>query len=205
MFKTAVLWVIVVGVTLLTTLFFWLIALHYLSTPTISNFLKLDSSLILSNPQRDLHVIKEMVKDGSILTLDQLWSIQSSFYQTIITTLIALNGILVAFAFIFIKNTSYEKAIEAAVEHVNRHLSTIEFDNLVNKKLDDRIAQLKADYEFKAQQMESLMESVDGQSQQLTSLVSEQSDMKRQIKVISSAISQIDNTEETSESLRLKK
>ncbi|HGK7544216.1 TPA: transmembrane HD family hydrolase, partial [Klebsiella pneumoniae] len=90
-----------------------------------------------------------MVTDGTLLSLDDFWSFQSNLYQTIITVLIALNGIVAAFSFLIIKNSSTAKAKEEArdiaVVEVNQYVESSKFEKEIKKILYEKIEPVQFD------------------------------------------------------------
>ena len=87
---------IVVCTALMTSIFtvmglWW--ALQSFSAPTLLKYTGYAESFILKNPNAEvdlftLHTLGQLVMDGTLMSLDDLWSFQSSFYQTIISVLI---------------------------------------------------------------------------------------------------------------------
>ncbi|MCV5639873.1 hypothetical protein OFN49_33835, partial [Escherichia coli] len=86
----------------------------------------------LKNPDsaQSEHLL-ELISNGTILSLDNLWTMQTGLYQTIITVLIAINAILCALSFVLIRNSTNSVAREEArketITEVSIHLSSAEF------------------------------------------------------------------------------
>lgn len=103
----------------LVTSFFWLFIFYLILRPSFYSYIGFADNFVLKKPDvisdpKTLQNIGKMVTDGTLLSLDDFWSFQSNLYQTIITVLIALNGIVAAFSFLIIKNSSTAKAKEEA-------------------------------------------------------------------------------------------
>jgi len=183
-------------------------------------FLLRDQNRILlqhPNAQMDaltLHNIGELVSNGTLLSLDDLWSFQGTFYQTIITVLIALNAILGGFAFFMVKQSSNAKAREEAILEVKNYIESKSFDRevkeITNAKVEltinQKIGALQLDLTSQIDTVGGLISEVeelrkrDGKVKQLEL---ECAEMKRYISILSHEISRRDNSENDGSSLTL--
>ncbi|WP_220771071.1 hypothetical protein, partial [Shewanella sp. MBTL60-007] len=128
-------WFVVVITSVITACFCLLIvwvAFQQFSAPTLLKYTGFAESFLLADPdafsdRHDLYELGEMVKSGTLLSVDDVWSLQSSFYTTIITVLIATNALLAVFVFFFVNATSNDKAIEAAENYTQNYISGSEF------------------------------------------------------------------------------
>ncbi len=104
--------------------------------PDLSTTLKwlgYESLLLLRQPEAvndvsDKFLIAQMLTSGALVTLDQFLVLNQSFYQTIITFLIFLNGLFAFVSFTFIRATASEK---------------------VNKEISDKLKEIDKDIEIK--------------------------------------------------------
>lgn len=87
---------------------------------------------------------------SSIISLDDFWSVQSSFYQTVIAVLIAANATLATAAFFVVRAASLDKAREeaqgAVKEKFDVYLNSQEFHDMVNGIVADRVRSAQIDY-----------------------------------------------------------
>ncbi|UOE84270.1 hypothetical protein [Vibrio splendidus] len=212
-------WLIVActsGITAVFTLLLFWCALQFFSAPTILQYTGYAESFVLTEPEQfqdpdALDSLGELVRDGTLLSLDELWGFQSSFYQTIITVLIAINGLLAAFAFIFIKNSSHDKAIEAAVEHAQEHLTGREFDSLINDKVEVQMAGIRSDYDETASSLDNMLEqfscvvpTVEGNQSEIEILNTKLEELQRHIGVMIHQISMLDQADEVGNDLEIR-
>jgi len=85
----------------------------------------------------------ELISNGTILSLSDLWSMQTGLYQTVITVLIAINAILCALSFILIRSSTTTvaraEARQEAANEVDIHVKSQDFNikikEIVNEKL----------------------------------------------------------------------
>ncbi|MCY9802661.1 hypothetical protein OTK51_04365 [Vibrio scophthalmi] len=212
-------WFIVACTSCITAVFslllFWC-ALQFFSAPTILQYTGYADSFVLTDPEKfqdpdALNSLGKLVRDGTLLSLDELWGFQSSFYQTIITVLIAINGLLAAFAFIFIKNSSHDKAIEAAVEHAQEYLSGREFDNLVSEKVELKLKGIRSDYDETATSLDNMLEqfssvvpSVEENQSDIVVLNTKIEELQRHVGVMIHQMSILDQTDEVGNELELR-
>jgi len=162
-----------------------------------------------------LHNIGELVSNGTLLSLDDLWSFQGTFYQTIITVLIALNAILGGFAFFMVKQSSNAKAREEAILEVKNYIESKSFDrevkDITNTKVEltvnQKIGALQLDLTSQIEIVSNLisdMEEVRKREELVKMLEGECAEMKRHISILAQALSQRDVSESDGSSLTLK-
>ncbi|HEM6738921.1 TPA: hypothetical protein U2L42_004371, partial [Citrobacter amalonaticus] len=109
---------------------------------------------------------------------DNLWTMQTGLYQTIITVLIAINAILCALSFVLIRNSTNSVAREEArketITEVSIHLSSAEFNKRLKKIVKDKIKDADFDIGDIMQSIEYLSNSIEDlqkQNQLLQALV----------------------------------
>ncbi|ASY78311.1 transmembrane HD family hydrolase [Pectobacterium polaris] len=138
-----------------------------------------------------------MVKNGTLLSLDDFWSFQSNLYQTIITVLIALNAIIAAFSFFIIKNSSIENAREEArneaVSEVRRYIESIVFNNEIKSILDEKIKSLQLDLASQIETVDELILTCN--VGEINKLSIDYSELRRQLKVLAERVSELDKDE----------
>ena len=126
--------------------------------------------LIFTNPLKNPdsaqseHLL-ELISNGTILSLDNLWTMQTGLYQTIITVLIAINAILCALSFVLIRNSTNSVAREEArketITEVSIHLSSAEFNKRLKKIVKDKIKDADFDIGDIMQSIEYLSNSIE--------------------------------------------
>jgi hypothetical protein len=190
------------------TLFFWLTILQYISAPKFLSFINLADSYVLSNAKSindpmTLHNIGELVRDGVIISVKDLWSFESTFYQTIITVLIFLNALLGTVAFFIIRSSSVEQAKEesrkSASEEVATHLKSLAFFTKIDEVINGKVQFIKNDLDFEsntiilsADRINILEEENHKSKQLIKDLVETSQQLKSQISIISEHISKHD-------------
>ncbi|HDL7646292.1 TPA: hypothetical protein PXO92_002929 [Yersinia enterocolitica] len=139
----------------------WLIVLHFILQSDFYKNIFFAKDYVLKKPDQQfdplmMHNIGEMVANGTLLSVDDFWSFQSSIYQTIITFLIALNGIIAAFSFLIIKTSSNAKARaearEEAVAEIQKYLDSSTFidqvKRVVRNKVDANLSEMVRTFQF---------------------------------------------------------
>ncbi|MEZ8314266.1 phosphohydrolase [Vibrio splendidus] len=152
------------------------------------------------------HLVGELVKSGTLISLKDVWSFQTGFYQTIITFLIAINGLIAAISVIYIKSTSEEKAEEITKKYM--HSDT--FNHVLNAKVESeaesRLRVVQSDLNATAGDFERSLGTVDEALERLQFLETENQTLRQQIKVISERVASLDTSEsEGKETLLVKK
>ena len=213
-------WRIVTSTSLMTGTLCLLLtwgAFQFFSAPMLLKYTGYADSYVLTKPDAfsdpvSLFELGELVTNGTILSIDDLWSFQSSFYQTIISVLIAINALLAVFAFIFIKNSSHDKAVDAAVSHTQKYISGIEFDEKVNANAQRTLGQMRDDYNETAATLERALDQVSGLSpsviehtEQLTMLSNNIKDMQQHVGILIQRVAQLDSSESEGQNIALTK
>ncbi|MCG7491764.1 phosphohydrolase [Vibrio sp. Of14-4] len=182
-----------------------------LPSPSLLSYLGYADSVALANADNindpfTSYIIGELVKSGTLISLKDVWSFQTGFYQTIITVLIAINGLIAAISVIYIKSTSEEKAEEITKKYM--HSDT--FNHLLHAKVENeaesRLRVVQSDLNATAGDFERSLGTVDEALERLQLLETENQSLRQQIKVISERVAQLDISEsEGKESLLVKK
>ncbi|ESE40036.1 HD superfamily hydrolase [Shewanella decolorationis S12] len=151
------------------------------------------------------YIIGDLVKSGTLISLKDVWSFQTGFYQTIITILVAINGLIAAISVIYIKSTSEEKAEEITKKYMSGDL----FNHSLNQKVEAQAAlQLRvvqSDYSATAETFEKSAQMVDGALERLAFLEAENQTLRQQLKVIAERVAKLDATEAEGKDYRLVK
>jgi hypothetical protein len=198
----------------------WIFFFQLSMSSGFSSYFSINNEYFLKHPgttldSHALQSIGEMVANGSLLSLDDLWSFQGTFYQTIITVLIALNAILCGFAFFMVKQSSNAKAREEAILEVKNYIESKSFDrevkDITNNKVELTINQKIGDLQFDlTSQLEVISHLVDDvkdfekKDSRVEALEIECAEMKKHISLLASIISKQDTSENDGSSLTLK-
>jgi hypothetical protein len=194
-------------VSLITCSLFCIVLLALLvclPSPSLLSYLGYADSVALANADNindpfTSHIIGELVKSGTLISLKDVWSFQTGFYQTIITVLIAINGLIAAISVIYIKSTSEEKAEEIT----KKHMHSESFNHMLNVKIENeaevRLRIVQSDLNSTVRSFEDAVEAVQR-------LEMENQSLRQQIKVIAEHIASLDTSEsEGKETLLVKK
>lgn len=200
---------VVVIISTLSTLFFWLVFFQWISAPSFLKYTNLADAVTLTDPERitdpfTLYTIGELVKDGTLMSIDELWSFQSSFYQTIVTFLIAINGLIGALAFVFIKSSSNDKAQEAAVMHSKTYIESADFKERVNNEVQERIKGVQEEYQEAQSTLWEAKETISKRDNEIDRLQREQQELKRHINIIAKSVAESDTQDADGGDLILK-
>ncbi|MFQ1654457.1 MULTISPECIES: hypothetical protein [Aeromonas] len=191
-------------ITASTLIIAWLVMFHFIATPSFLKYIGIGNVFSLVNPNSEFdpmtsHMVGELAKQGTIVSLDDIWSYQSNLYQTIITFLIAINGLLAALAIFYIKTSSNEKAIEA----VHKYINGIEFDALVNKRVKKKLSPIRDAYEEDTQRVDDLLGLGSRVQDENIRLSEEFIKIKEQLTFISDKIAKMDKADDDGKELHL--
>jgi septal ring factor EnvC (AmiA/AmiB activator) len=87
-----------------------------------------------------------MIREKSLITVDALWSLQVSFYQTMISVLIALNAVIVGGAFVVIRSSSKAEVVRESKAHFEEFSKTGELTKIIERKTKKEVKKLNATY-----------------------------------------------------------
>jgi len=151
------------------------------------------------------HVVGELVKSGTLISLKDVWSFQTGFYQTIITFLIAINGIIAAISVIYIKSTSEEKAEETTKKFMHGNA----FNHMLNVKVEaeteSRLRVVQSDFSSVAEELVSSVTGISEAIVRLQNLETENQSLRQQLKVIAERVAKLDTSEAEGRDNRLVK
>lgn len=193
--------VLVAALTCVFTILFWLVIFQYISAPTFLKYTGLADSFILKDPPLASdawtnYAISQMLQNGNLISLDDVWSFQSSFYQTLITFLIAINGLLGVLAFFVIRSSSDDKAEESAIKHSRIYIESADFENRINSEVRKRVKAVQDDYNSTVNDLNKALKQIEDQQAIIDKVTLEQVEIKRYIKIISKAVSNSDKEED---------
>lgn len=196
-------WKVAIVSSVLTFSFISIVVLclfQFVISPSILQYTSYADALVIKDPVKMnnpyfLKYIGKLVIDGSLLSVEKVWSLQSGFYQTVITFLIAINGVLAAFAFIFIKNSSHDKAIEAAIDHTEEYIASNSFGERVSLEAEYVLDEIQADYDSTVKFVDESEKRIEKQDEIIEELTNDVAELKRYISAISTKISSSDTDE----------
>lgn len=200
-------------VSIITSLIFCILLLGlliYLPLPSLMSYLGYADSVVLANADTiddafTSQIVGELVKSGTLVSLKDVWSFQTGFYQTIITFLIAINGLIAAIAVIYIKSTSEEKAEETT----KRYMRGDTFVHMLNAKVkaeaEEKLKIAQSDFTSTAELFENSVASINEAFERLELLENENQTLRQQFKVVSERVSKLDTLEEDGKDARLVK
>jgi methyl-accepting chemotaxis protein len=137
--------------TLLSTCIALMVALAILHFAPISEIVFSHFQYVPTRDIKELDsyeqiVIERMIREKSLITVDTLWSLQVSFYQTMISVLIALNAVIVGGAFVVIRSSSKAEVVRESKAHFEEFSKAGEFTKIIEKKAKKEIQKLNATY-----------------------------------------------------------
>jgi hypothetical protein len=181
-----------------------------LPTPSLLSYLGYADSVALASAENiksasTSRMVGELVKNGTLINLKDVWSFQTGFYQTIITFLIAINGLIAAISVIYIKSTSEEKAEETTKKYMNGD----SFNHMLMMKIqaesESRLRVVQSELISELERFEQASLNNDEAYTRLARLEEENRSLRQQITVISQRISTLDKSESSGSSNRLVK
>lgn len=165
------------------------------------------SKFFLTHPQsltnhEEQKALASYISNGTILTLNDLWSFQNGLYQTIISVLIGLNAALATLSFFIIKNSSNNAARDEAVKEVKRHIVSHKFNKRIRKKIFEKFSASEIDFTDIQSKNEILQQQLDDQKtlyagviSKYEALLEKTSTIESQLGIITDEISRKDNEE----------
>lgn len=137
--------------TLLATCIGLLVALAILHFAPIGEIINSHSQYVSTKEFKELDsyeqlIVARMLREKSLLTVDSLWSMQVSFYQTMISVLIALNAAIVGGAFVIIRSSSKAEVVKESKAHFDEYCKAGAFTKIIEKKAKKEIVKINATY-----------------------------------------------------------
>ncbi|MDR5886532.1 hypothetical protein [Vreelandella janggokensis] len=135
--------------------------------------------------------------------VEDVWAFQTSLYQTVITFLIAINGLIAALSIMYIKSNSEEKAEDAAKNYVKGEGFGAFIDKKLSKISKKKLKQVQKDYSSTVEELEFKIYDMNDVEIKVKRLENENNELKRQIGIISKKIAELDSSESDGNSLEL--
>jgi hypothetical protein len=195
-------------IAVLVTLIFVLAIFQFFSVPSLLGHYGLSKALLM---QGDLHnlelyqgyVVSELIKNKTILTLDDVWGFQSAFYQTIIGFLIALLGLLATFSVLYIRANSEEKAQESAEKYLSSEKFSSAVRGVVQVESDAKLEEINSEFNASLVKVESFIENLESVETDIATLKSSVNDQIRALSIVTRKVSELDNVENEGQDLDL--
>ncbi|MBP5979340.1 MAG: hypothetical protein KA748_03960 [Halomonas sp.] len=193
-------------ITVLTTMvvsIFLIALLVAFSSPSLMNNFFENNAFSLLNPtslesDRLLTLFRKSDADLDSLSLKDIWAFQSSLYQTIITFLIAINGLIAAVSVLYIRGNSEEKAEETTKKYMESKHFDVSLAEKVNLASEATFINAQKDFESSADRLYRALET-------LSRLESENRDIKQQLRVVSERVAYLDEDDSEGKQERLKR
>lgn len=148
--------------------------------------------------------IKKVLPGGEeSLSLKEVWGFQSSLYQAVITFLIAINGFIAALSVLYIKTNSEDKAEDAAKSYVEGDSFSVFIENMLSRKSRKKLRQLQQDYSSTIETFDLEINGISDLKENVETLKNENSDLKRQLNIISKKLAELDEKEKEGGSFEL--
>lgn len=168
------------------------------------------NSVAIANPVKTLDsqasiIVGKLVRNGTLINIKDLWSFQTSFYQTIITFLIAINGLIAALSVLYIKSSSEEKAEEITKKYMSSEIFDLRLQSKVKNEAEVRLKEIQNDFNAVFETYERSVEGAQVFESQLDKVNSENITIRQQLKVISERIAELDISEHGGMNLHLTK
>lgn len=172
--------------------------LGYLDAVTLANMDNLDDPFTS-------HIVGELVKSGTLISVKDIWSFQTGFYQTTIGFLVAINALIAAVSVFYIKSTSEEKAEET----ISKYISSQGFDYILNNKIQNvavsKLKSLQDDYSSTIDDLRLNGELLHETIERLNSLERNGKEIRLQLRIISERVAHLDMGEREGKDLILAK
>ncbi|ANS43746.1 hypothetical protein [Serratia inhibens] len=191
------------------TILVWLFVMLCLLKPAVMAKFGFVSKYFLTNPklitEDNQSELVTLISNGTVLSLNDLWTFQTGLYQTIIALLIGVNAILATLSFFMIRNSTSSVAREEAIKEVKVHVNSHIFNKKVKRAIHKKFSASELDFLFLTTQMEELLANseelknakVESESM-ANKLKDEINSLKAQLEIIISNISSNDREEYTS-------
>ncbi len=149
------------------------------------------------------HLIGRLVANGTLINLKEYWEFQAGFYETVITLLIFINGLLAAVAVVYIRSSSHEKAERIASEYLTSDVFRVRLDELVNDRSKIELKKARSDIEEFIKKFEQYPDLINENSESYKELKSEHSDLRQQMRVIAERIASMDDEDSGGSALKI--
>ena len=165
----------------------------FIPSPSLLSYLGYADSVALANADNinepfTSYMIGELVRNGTLINLKDVWSFQTAFYQTIITFLIAINALIAAISVIYIKSTSEEKAEDTTKKYMHSASFDVILTRKVESEAESRLREAQSD-------LQSTLADMSDYSSWIERLDEENRTLRQQLKVVSERVAQLDKSE----------
>lgn len=147
------------------TMLVWLFVMLCLLKPTVMAKFGFVPRYFLTNPklitEDNQSELVKFISNGTVLSINDLWSFQTGLYQTIIALLIGINAILATLSFFMIRNSTSSVAREEAIKEVEVHINSHVFNKKVKRAIHKKFSASEMDFLFLTTQIEKLMENAE--------------------------------------------
>lgn len=189
--------------------FLFLASIVWIPEPVLLDFLGYERPVSLTdlaeaNNNQTQKVTGESLRKSTVISLKEYWEFQSSFYETIITVLIAINGLIAAAAILYIRGSSHEKAESAANEYLEGPLFKYILDDLISSRWDGQLYSAQADINNIIKDLEHYPETIERLRKNHENLQSENKELKQQIRVIAERIASSDTSDNEGSAFQIK-
>lgn len=183
--------------SLFCTLISLIVMLGLIHFTPITEILISHSKYAINSEFKELSVYEQivaarLVNENKIISVDSLWSMQVSFYQTIVSVLIGLNAAILAVAFLIIRSSSNEHAIKEAKAQFDSYASSQKFSKLVEKKSRKILQDINLTYNDVLESKEQISSQVTKLETQKDQIFDQIDALKNQISAISIKLSKLD-------------
>lgn len=146
---------------------------------------------------------KQFSENTEQLDLKEVWAFQASLYQTVITFLIAINGFVAALSVLYIKINSEDKAEDAAKSYVKGDGFGVFIEDVISRKSKKKLRQLQQDYSSTLDDFNLEINGINDLKISMEALKNENSDLKRQLRIMSTKLSKLDSEDKEGGDLEL--
>lgn len=136
--------------------------------------------------------INELMRGGTVLSADQFLDHTTSFYETLISILVTLLGLVAGIAYMYIKSVSVESAKDQARKYSIESLESDKFRSVLNEKLSPHLTPLNdiSDTHLALQDLEDISDRMPEAERRIASL-------QDQVRALANVISSQDETEDS--------
>lgn len=178
-------------------IFIVLFAIHFLFPGYLSSF---DQPLIITkkiavDDEMTLLFLGKLINEKTLLSVDDFWGYLGSFYQTIVTILIAVNAIIATFAFLIINNGSKEKAMEAAINHTQTYINGSEFSKSVSCAAEDFLKNSRNDFNEATELLQQKLDLINDRLEKITECNDRIDQFESKLTIIIDQIAKLDTND----------
>jgi hypothetical protein len=196
-------------VTTSLLLFLFLASIVWIPEPILLEFFGYERPVVLTdsteaNDRQMQKATGELSEKSTVISLKEYWGFQSSFYETVITILIAINGLIAAAAVLYIRGSSHEKAESAANEYLEGPLFKYILNDSVSSQWKEQLHSAQADINNIIKDLELYPETIERLRINYERLHAENKELKQQIRVIAERIASSDTSDNEGSTFEIK-